>query len=65
MSKLLLPVGFPNTNLAGTEIKGKNIDPIDGSVVAPNSSSFPTKSALTTAINASLAAGKGAFGLSR
>jgi len=65
MSRLLIPVGYPNTQIAGTEIAGKNVDPISGAVVAPNSQVFPSKAALTAAVNAAIAAGKSAFGLSR
>ena len=65
MAKLLLPVGYPNTKLAGTEIAGKNVDALTGEVVAPNGTVFPSKAALTAAANAAIAAGKSAFGLSR
>jgi hypothetical protein len=65
MPELLIPFGYPNTKLAGTEIAGKNIDPITGEIVAPNSTVFPSKAALRAAANASIAAGHSAFGLSR
>ena len=65
MDGLLLPVGYPNTKLAGTEIAGKNIDPISGEVVAPNSQVFANKAALKTAANQSTQAGHGTFGLYR
>jgi len=65
MAELLLPFGYPNTQIAGTEIAGKNVDPISGAVVAPNSQVFPSKAALTAAANASIASGHSAFGLSR
>ena len=62
---LLLPVGYPNTKLAGTEIAGKNIDPITGEIVAPNGTVFPSKAALKTAVGAAIAAGHSAHGLDR
>ena len=65
MDGLLLPVGYPNTQIAGTEVAGRDVDPISGAVVAPNSQTFPSKAALRAAANASIAAGKSAFGLSR
>jgi 1,6-anhydro-N-acetylmuramate kinase len=66
MDGLLLPVGYATgTKMAGTEIAGVGVDPISDAVVAPNSQTFPSKAALRAAANASIAAGKSAFGLSR
>jgi hypothetical protein len=65
MSALLKPFGSPTTKLAGTEIAGKNLDPISGEITAPNGLVFPSKAALDAAANASIAAGHSAFGLSR
>ena len=65
MPGLLIPNGYPNTNIAGTEIKGKNIDPLDGSVVAPNSTVYASKAALKAAVASAIASGHSAFGLDR
>jgi len=65
MPALLLPVGYPNTNLAGTEIKGKNIDPLTGEIVAPNSTVYANKAALKAAAAAAITSGHSAFGIDR
>jgi len=65
MAELLIPFGYPNTKLAGTEIAGKNIDPISGECVAPNGTVFPNRQALNTAQAASIATGHSAFALWR
>jgi hypothetical protein len=60
---LLLPVGYPNTKLAGTEVGGVGVDPINGTVVAPNSVSFPSKNAQGNAARDAIAAGHSSHGL--
>jgi len=65
MPALLIPVGYPNTKIAGTEIAGKNIDPLTGEIVAPNGTVFPSKAALKAAAAATIASGHSAFGLDR
>jgi len=66
MAEQLIPFGYSTgTKIAGTEIAGKNIDPITGEITAPNSQVFPSKAALQAAATAAIVAGKSAFALSR
>ena len=64
MSALLIPFGYPNSKLAGTEIAGNGIDPISGVVVAPNSV-VSTPAAATATIAAAAAAKQPLFPYSR
>ena len=75
MSQILLPVGYPNTIIAGTEIFGKDVDPLTvsvsgsgavsgGQVIAPNGTK-DTKVNLAGKANTSRLAGQGSFGLAR